>query len=112
MILRSALLGFLLAGCDPGYAVSGRVSEADGGGLREVVVTLECDGHEVLSGQRTTQSQDGGLFLLMGVGCIPEQCRLSFKHPGGTVLTKLTCHSRSFMCARTACSEAEAEVAF
>jgi hypothetical protein len=99
--------------CDPGYSVTGRVGLPDGGGFENVEVTLECGARAMLSGDRRTYTHDGGLFLLMGVGCLPSECKVTFSQDGGEshAAASLECRSRSFMCGKSECSKATARFA-
>jgi hypothetical protein len=112
MITRAVLLSAALMGCDPGYSVTGHVTEADGGGVSGVLVSLECGGREMLSGKRIARSVDGGSFLLMGVGCVPDDCRLVFRDILGTGSMRLQCQWRSFMCGQKSCNQATVEFRF
>jgi hypothetical protein len=99
-----------LAGCDPGYSVVGRVSSADGGVVADVEISLACGDAGMLSGPTMTHTDDGGKFQLTGVGCIPTGCKLAVDGNRKVEPMGLRCHGRSFMCARTECSEATAEL--
>jgi hypothetical protein len=110
MTMRSALLSLFVMGCDPMYSVSGRVAHADGGGVSDVAVTLECNGRVMLSGERSTRSIDGGSFALSGVGCLPDDCRLLYRQAQGTGSGRLRCLSRSFACGPDGCNVARVEI--
>lgn len=80
----------LTCGCDPGFVVTGRVLQADGGGNATTTVRLLERGNTPPG-----PTGDGGYFTLSGVGCLRPNDRVETREGAGATIT---CTSTFFMC--------------
>lgn len=104
VLFGAAVVPILLAACDLGTSLSGRVTTHAGTPVGDAVVQTVCTNR---SGAMRAASDANGRFSARGLGCIHKTCRLEVILPGepAEVLSVATyCTHTAFGCGRS-CSD-------
>jgi hypothetical protein len=107
----AVLVTLMLAGCDPGTTLKGRLTGPDGGPIVGATVRTICSSQ---SGAMSATSDEEGRFSTDGLGCVGDDCRLELVAPGKAPrVLPVGEHCRGtfrFGCGKRGCSHVDVHV--
>lgn len=78
----SSTAALLILGCDPGIVVEGNVTDRAGKPIPNAKISVNCEGTDEAFTGNSHSDNDGNFTLSLGLGCLPEECRVSVSKDG------------------------------